>query len=166
LPVGFLVGPCPLPDGDIDRSACSTIADRDQQRITMNRRLVALSVLASTALAGSAVVATAGPAAAACDSMSVGTPNKSGSNVRSSASICAATNWTAYVSIERWRGTWWDTIGSEQAIRGAGAGVVRQGPISRGCGGTGTYTYRGKIWMTNGISFTADEYSAKHRFSC
>ena len=79
-------------------------------------------------LAGVAVAATAMPAAAACDAMSVGTPNKSGSNVRSSASICAATNWTAFVSIERWRGTWWDTIGSEQAIHGAGVNVTPAGP--------------------------------------
>jgi hypothetical protein len=132
----------------------------------MKTRLVAMSAVASTVLAGAAVVAIAGPAAAACDAMSVGTPSHSGNNVRSSASICAATNWTAYVSIERWRGIYWDTIGSEQPIYGAGPNVVRQGPITRSCGGTGTYTYRGKIWMTNRIVFSPDEYSAQHRFTC
>jgi hypothetical protein len=130
------------------------------------KQFLAVTTMAATVLAGVAVVGTAGPAAAACDSMSVSTPFHTGDNVKSTASICAATNWTAYVSIERWRGTWWDTIGSEQPIHGAGLGTVKQGPITRGCGGTGTYTYRGKIWMTNDITFTSDEYSAKSRFSC
>jgi hypothetical protein len=130
------------------------------------KKLLAVTMMATTAFAGAAVVATAGPASAACDAKSVGTPFHTGNNVKSNASICAATNWTAYVSLERWRGIFWFTMGSEQPIHGAGAGVVKQGPITRGCGGTGPYTYRGKIWMTNGISVSDDEYSAQTRFSC
>jgi hypothetical protein len=130
------------------------------------KKLLAITTMAATAFTGAAVVATAGPASAACDAMSVSKPFHTGNNVKSTAEVCAATNWTAYVSIERWRGVYWDTIGSEQPIHGAGAGVVKQGPITRGCGGTGTYTYRGRIWMTNGISASSDEYSAQTRFSC
>jgi hypothetical protein len=164
LPPNLLVWSPPLPQRVTSRSAHSEspILEEGSQM----KQLLAITMMATTAFAGVAVVGAASPASAACDAMSVGTPYHSGSNVKSSASICAATNWTAFVSIERWRGTYWDTIGSEQAIHGAGPGVTKQGPITRGCGGTGTYTYRGKIWMTNGISFTSDEYSAQTRFSC
>jgi hypothetical protein len=127
---------------------------------------MALSVAtAATLISGGVVAATGGPAAAACDAQSVGKPYHDGSYVRAHASICAATNWTAYAGIQRWRGVYWNTV-VQKPIHGGGINKTVQGPVAWKCAGAGTYTYRGRIWSTNEIVSTSYEYSAKTRFKC
>ena len=132
----------------------------------MRKRAMAASIATAAALlTGGAVAATASPAQAACDFISVGRPYHSGSYVRANASICAASVWRAYASIERDRGIWWDTV-AERTIRAAGTGTTVQGPMSWRCAGAGTYTYRGVIWASNTLGGTPDERSATNRFRC
>src|SRR4051794_39632084 len=105
---------------------------------------------AASLVTGGVVGLTATPAAAACDSISVGTPVKSGNYAKANSSICAATNWRGKSWIERDRGLYWDEVTS-RSIQGAGLGTTKQYPLSWNCSGTGTYTYRGGIYDTNTI---------------
>jgi len=130
----------------------------------MRKLRMGAAIVTATVAAGGLVGLSAGPAAAACDEISVGRPYKSGSYVKANSSICAATNWHGESWIERWRGTYWDEVTS-RSIQGAGAGVTKQYPLSWNCSGTGTYTYRGGIWATNTI-YSPKEHSVTNRFKC
>ena len=123
---------------------------------------VALAVASVVSTAGLAV---ASPAQAACDTMSIGKPYRSGSTVRANASVCANRGWIGYASIQRKVGPVWDTVATRR-ITAAGLGTTVQGPVSWSCSGRGTQTYRGRIHLQNGTIFTGYEYSAQSRFSC
>ena len=130
----------------------------------MNKRRYAVA-LAVASVVSTAGIAVATPAQAACDTMSVGKPYKSGSYVRANASVCANVGWVGYASIQRKVGVVWDTVATRR-ITAAGTGTTVQGPVSWNCSGRGTQTYRGRIHLQNGTIFTGYEYSAQSRFSC
>lgn len=121
-------------------------------------------VTAASLITGGVVGLSASPASAACDSISVATPAKSGHYAKANSSICAQTNWHGQSYIERDRGLYWDTV-TTRSIQGAGPGVTKQYPLSWDCSGVGTYTYRGQIWMSNTITIY-QEHSSTRRFSC
>lgn len=128
--------------------------------------MLVAAATAATLLTGGLVTATSSPAVAGCDAISVGKPYKSGAYVRARASACLPKYWHALAELQRYKGLgWWQTK-NKRVIYGVKAGKTVQGPLAWKCKGTGTYTYRGKIWATNNIINEPHEYSAKHRFKC